>query len=183
MRRKGCIISTPPAVTDESLNTGATAGAVSTAAGGIKLTFTLPAGQQGVLDGATFAETTGTGVIAALQLVRAAVTFTLASFTTQGSLAGPIALQPGDTVQWNVTTPIGASVSDFTLAVALDQGSQRITISFTNPAVPDQGIILNPGQLPLELMEAGYGDALTSPIFAIANSGTPTIGVLDVFGP
>lgn len=182
MRRKSVIISAPPALPDEQTNTGAFGSAVDTSTTGAKTNYTLPAGQQGILAGATFAETTGTGVVAALQVVRASVTYTLASYTTSGQYSGAFVLQAGDKVQWNVTTAIGASASDFTLSVALDQLSQRVTISFIGPAVVDQGINLAPGGMPLTLSAENIGDAITDPIYAIANAGSPSIGVIDLFG-
>ena len=181
-RRKALIITAPPSLVDEQLNVGAVNGAVDTSTTGVKSSYTVPAGQQAVLLVATFQETTGTGVVAAIQVVRGATTYNLASFTTAGYFGG-FALIAGDKVQWNVTTAVAASVSDFTISVGLDQLSQRITISFTTPAVIDQGLNLAPGTLPLQLVSEVYGDSLKETVTAIANAGSPTIGVLDIFGP
>src|SRR5579863_4464934 len=148
--RKGVIFSTPPDFEDDQLNVGAVNGAVDTSTAGVKSSYTVPAGQQGALLSATFLETTGTGVVAAAQVVRGATTYNLASYTTAGYYGG-FSLIAGDKVQWNVTTAVAASVSDFTLSVALDQLNQRITISFISPVVLDQGIDLHVNTSPLQL--------------------------------
>jgi hypothetical protein len=181
-RRKALIISSPKAFDDEQQNQSVVAGAVDTSTTGVKASYTVPAGQQAVLLSATFIETTGTGVVANVQVVRGATTYNLASYTTAGYFGG-FALLAGDVVQWNVTTAVAASVSDFTLSVGLDQLSPRVTISFTNPAVIDQGITLNPGTAPLQLSSVEYGDMLQDMVYAISFSGTQTIAVLDIFGP
>lgn len=180
-RRHVIVITAPPSLPDEQTYSNGLAPAVDTSTTGIKLAYTVPVGQQGLLLSATFVETTGTGVVAALQVVRGVTTYTIYSATTLGYFGG-FALQPGDTVQWNVTTAVASSVSDFTISAGQDQASQRITISFIGPAVVDQGINLQPGTLPLVLSEDQWGDSLTGPIYAIANAGSPVIGVLDVFG-
>lgn len=180
-RRRALVITAPPSLANPETYTGDQQGGVSTATTGVKASYTVPAGLQATLDSATFVETTGTTVVSALQVVRGATTYTLASYTTAGAYTGKFPLQPGDKIQWNVTTAIAASVSDYTISVALDNASQRITVSFTSPAVLDQGINLQPGTLPLELGWDVYGDALTEPIYAVASAGSPTIGILDIF--
>lgn len=181
-RRKALIITAPSSPTDEANSTSTINGAVDTSTTGVKSNYTVPAGQLATLLGATFVETTGTGVVARVQVVRSGTTINLATFTTSGYYGG-FALLAGDVVQWNVTTAVGASVSDFTLSVAPEQLNGRVTISFIGPAVVDQGINLAPGGMPLVLSAEHYGDALQNEVYAIANAGSPTIGVVDIFGP
>ena len=183
MRRKKILISSPPTLINPETNTGASAFHVDTSVGGIKVTYTVPAGVQATLQSATVGETTGTTVVSALQLVRGGNTLLLASFTGSGSFGAATPLQAGDVVQWNVTTAVALSFCDYTLNVVQDAANARITISFSGDAVLDQGITINPGQLPLDLSSEMYGEAIREPIFAIAASGSPTIGVLDIFGP
>lgn len=138
--------------------------------------FTVPAGQQGTLQSATFFETTGTTVVCALQVVRAATTFNLIKGTANAVFTGPFPLQAGDVVQWNVTTAVAATFADFSIGVVLDQPSQRVTLDLFGKAIIDQGITLHPGSTPLYLWPGTVGDAITEEIRAVANAGTQTIG-------
>lgn len=89
--------------------------AVSGAATGVKQSFTVPAGQTGILQGATiFYDNLAPTV--ALQVVRGADTINLAQFTANGTFSDQFQLLAGDVVQWNVTTAVAASTFDITLS-------------------------------------------------------------------
>lgn len=90
---------------------------VSTAAAGDLITFTVPAGQVGILRSATISNFVGGAPTVALQLVRGASTLTLTSVTAQSLLAPGIELQAADVVKWRTTTGVAATTVDVTLSV------------------------------------------------------------------
>src|SRR5271165_6523711 len=122
----------------------------STATTGIKCTFQVPVGCNGTLKSASFFETTGTLVVAALQINPAGAggIATIAQYTTSGAWIGDIPLQSQDIISWNVTTAIASSVSDFRLNMISAAENYRATVSFKGVAVIDQGFTLYPGQDP-----------------------------------
>ena len=77
---------------------------------------------------------------------------------------------------------VGANTRRYALVISSDSAA-AFTLSFKGPAVLGQGIQVAAGSPPLQLSYDSYGDALREPIYAIAATGTPTIGVLDFFGP
>lgn len=182
-RRKAVVITAPSASDTPTISDGTVTDAASTASTGAKSSYTVPAGTEAVLNSATFFDSSAITAICALELVRGGLTYTLASYTGSGIFAAPVPLQAGDIVQWDCTTLLAASTADFTINVTRENAQNVITISFSGPAVLNQGINLNPNTLPLTLDTGIYGDALTGAIYAIAAVGTPTIGVLDIFGP
>lgn len=181
-RRWGLLIDSPPIVPDPGAAQTKLVSAASTATTGVKQSFVVPAGQQAVLTSAGTVETTGTGVVSSLQIVRAATTFNLAQVTTTGVLTTTIPLLAGDTIQWNVTTAIAAAVNDYWLGIALDVGTSRVTISFLEGVTLDNGLNLYPGTLPLVLLYPDYGDAIHEAVFAVAQAGSVPITVVDFFG-
>lgn len=181
-RRKGLVIGCPPIQPDPGSASTKLASSASTATTGVKLSFTVPAGQQATLTGAGVVETTGTGVISNLQVVRAATTFNLGTVTTTGTILATVPLQAGDVVQWNVTTAIAASVSDFWLGLTIDVGTTRLTVSLSDVAVLDNGFNLYPGTLPFTMWHHEYGDALHEAISAITQAGSLSVTVVDFFG-
>ena len=94
---------------------GVAGAALSGAATGAKLSFTVPANAVGQLLNVTLANFTGAPTIA-IQVVRAATTFNLGSFTAATNQQFAFSLQAGDVVQLNVTTAVGASVFDGTIS-------------------------------------------------------------------
>jgi hypothetical protein len=177
--RLALIISAPQPVQDVQTQEDVLAGAVSTAAIGVKASFTVPAGVQATLQSATMVETTGTTVVAALQLVRAATTFNLISFTAAGTYNANLVLQAGDKIQWNVTTAVAASVCDFTIFISQDSPLQRVTVMFGDVATLDGGLDIYPGQAPLYLDATEYAQAITEAICCIGATGTATIGWIE----
>lgn len=183
-RRWALIIGSPNANFTDVLNSSKTAQAVNTAGGGVKLSYTVPTGSQAQITAASFFETTGTGVVSALQYQPSGGAATnIAQFTTSGVFSTPFPLNSGDLIQWNVVTPIAASVSDFTLGITQTQGVGRVTIVTKIKAVQDQGQNLYPGQTPLLLLYDYLGNALREDWFAICAAGTATIPVWDFFEP
>lgn len=179
--RIGCIISSPNIDGGTTSNNTQLASAQSTATTGVKQSFTIPGGSTYTLTAAGTTETTATGVVSNLQLVRSSVTYNLGTVTTTGVIAGPVPLNSGDILQWNVTTAIATAVNDYWLGLSSIGVTNRVTLGFNNPAAIDQGPVLYPLGPPLILWKDVVGDALTEDIYAIARASNVTIGVWDLF--
>lgn len=162
--RCGLLLSPPVAALTGSGNVSKNAQGVSVAAGGVKLSFTVPAGVQCVLTSATMVETTGAGAVAALQWTPAGgVATDLATVTTAGSFNGNFPLSPGDTIAWNVTTTVVGGVADFALGLTQDR-QEGVLISIGAGRTPGQGIVLPVGARPLLLTAKALGRALQAAI-------------------
>lgn len=61
--------------------------------------------------------------------------------------------------------------------------TNRVTISVKNPAVLDNGLTLQPAVNPVILRPGDAGNWLQSNLFAIANSASETITVIEVLEP
>src|SRR5262249_16695499 len=151
-------------VSDNTFTSGA-----NTATTGVKSSYTVPAGVQAELESATAFETTGTAVVSALQIVRGATTVNLTSATTAGTFAGAVPLQAGDVVQWNGTTAVAASVTDYTINVRRERVPARVTVTFRQVAVLDSGHNIYAGTLPWTLLDEEYGQFIREEIHAIAS--------------
>lgn len=181
-RRKGLVIGAPPVQADPGSAQTVIAHAVDTSTTGVKLSYTVPAGQSAVMTSAYMNETTGTTVIATLELKRGATVLGLQAITKNGVINGPIPLQAGDIIQWDVTFAVAASITEFAIGVSLDVGTTRITIGLWDTVVLDQGINLYPGTLPFAMWHHEYGDALHEAISAITQAGSISVTVVDFFG-
>lgn len=58
--------------------------------------------------------------------------------------------------------------------------ANRLTLSFTNPAVADEGIILYAGDQPLHLKRRDFGMAIQQEIFAIMNTAAEGITTVEI---
>ena len=179
-RRRMLIISCPaptatPNTSDNTLVFGA-----STATTGIKATYTVPAGVQAELTSATFAETALTGAVSALQIVRGGVTYTLASYTTLGQFGGPVPLQSGDVVQWNVTTLVAVSTADYSINVRRQNVPAFASISFIGPAVLGEGLNLYAGGPPCVLLPEDVAQGLREEMRCIASVAGLTVAVVEL---
>lgn len=111
-------IATLKAPTAGASKTNSVIGAqVSTAAAADLITFTVPAGQIGILRAATISNFVGGAPTVALQLVRGASTITLTSVTAQTFLTPNLELQAADVIKWRCTTGVAATTVDVTLSV------------------------------------------------------------------
>lgn len=179
-RRRMLIISCPvptdqPVVADNTL-----VAAASTATTGVKATYTVPAGVQAELESATMFTDAVAGAIAALQIVRAAVTFNLVAYTSNGQFLGPVPLQAGDIVQWNVTTTAIAGTADFSINVRRNNVPSRVSISFIGPAVLDEGINLYAGNEPVVLLPEDVAQGVREEIRCIGSVAGLTVGVVEL---
>jgi hypothetical protein len=181
-RRKALIISAPQPLTDSEKNASVLVKGADTSTTGVKASYTVPAASTATLVFASLNETTGTTVVAALELKRGANVYQLTSFTAVGTFEGTVPLSAGDIVQWDVTTAVALSVTDFVLAVELDQLDQYITVVLGSPAVLDGGVDIYPGASPLYLDFDTLGDSIREEVSAIASQSTTTIGFIDIFG-
>ncbi len=101
------------AVQNRPVTRGVHANDASTATVGVKLSYVVPVGVTAWLRGATAHHNVGAPTVQ-LQVVRAGSVIVLAT----GTFTGSMALEPGDTAQWNVTVAAAAgSTSDFTLSI------------------------------------------------------------------
>lgn len=179
-KRHALVISSPLTFEGASSTQSLLANAVNTAATGIKQSFTIPAGQVGILQGATAFLDGGTAPTVALQVVRGANTTTIAGGVAPQVFTGNVQLLAGDTVQWNVTAAGVGSTCDFSLSIQLSQPTGRITLGFNGPAVLDQGVTLNQGAAPFVLLYDHVGQALTEDISVIASVSGIVLGGLDI---
>lgn len=92
------------------------ASAVSTAAAGTVLSYTVPTGGMVVLTSASWNLDGGTAPTMQLQLIRGATTYVLQSGTAGVFLTPGIPLQGGDTIRWQCTVGGAGSTVDATLA-------------------------------------------------------------------
>jgi hypothetical protein len=180
--RYALVLSCPPASDNPEANSSVYVAQISTAAGGAKATYTVPAGVQAVLTSASFFQSAGVaGVICLLQITRAANTTNIIQPTNSGSYVGAIPLSAGDTVTWFCTTAVAASTSDFTIGITQDNVLNRVTVGFNRqPVVLDQGVNLYAGQTPLILLYDHIGQAIREPIFGICSLAGQTISCIDV---
>lgn len=131
---------------------------VSTAAAGTALTFTVPAGKQDLLLGATAANFVGGAPTVALQLIRGASTIELVRGTTAINFSTGIQLSPADVIRWQILTGVAATTVDFTLSLQESNQTGLVTITFGQPAaVVDQGVNLHPGNPALMLSYSDFG--------------------------
>jgi hypothetical protein len=180
-KRRALLIGAPiptdtPVVNDSTLTSGA-----DTSTTGVKSSYTVPAGVQATLLSATMNETTGTTVVAQLQIHRGATVIALQIFTKVGVYSAPADLQAGDIIEWNVTTAVALSVTDFTIFASRERVPPRVTLSFVGAPTAEQGLTLSPGTLPLYLHDDHIGSAIQREVRAIANAGTVTVPVVDIF--
>lgn len=180
-RRYALIIDAPPLNVSGQLAKGVTASTVDVSTTGIKLTYTVGAGVQGYLLSVSWTLTAGAAPTIALELKRGATTFKLILAVVQGVTSVPMSLLAGDKIQLDVTTGGVAGTADMTINASEDQLGGQVTVSFTGPAVLNNGHNLYPGGSPLILTHDHIGQAIREDIHAIAASGTPTITVTDVF--
>lgn len=141
-----------PLISDGTLTSGA-----DTSTTGVKSSYVVPAGVQARLKSATMFETTGTTVVSRLQIVRGGTTYNLATITNNGSWIGDIPLQAGDTVQWNVTTAVALSVTDYTINVDRERVPARVTVNLVEAAVLGSGIDIIAGNVPVVLSRNEHG--------------------------
>lgn len=179
-KRVGTIIGSPKIEGANDLSTRTFTSAASTASTGIKSTLAVPAGQTVTLIGATMLGTTGTTQVCALQVVEGGTTFNLAQFTGSGTFNTPIIVPGGDTIQWNCTTAIAASVTDFTISIARPTDVIRVTLSFVGVAVLDNGLQLHAGNPPIMLTEEFLGSAIKEEIHAIGSIAGLLVSVTDL---
>lgn len=180
-KRVALIISSPVPLNSGSVDDTVLTSAASTTTTGVKSTYTVPAGVQATLVSASFLQISGVaGVICALQIIRGA-TITVVQFTNSGTFLGSIPLIAGDVVQWNCTTLVNPSTSDFTIGIIRERGPARITLNVQGPAVLDAGINLYAGNAPLYLTAQRLGKGLREEIRAIASVASLQVSVLDVF--
>lgn len=182
-RRWALIISVSGPVGAQGKSDAAVAQAQSTAAAGIILTYTVPAGVTATLDVAGFVSDAVGGQVAGLYVNRVGGVGNILFLqgTTQANFSGKLLLGPGDKVLWNVITPVAASTADFSLLLTLTPQSFRTTLSFIGPAIQDQGLTLYPGNKPIILLYDHIGQALREEIHAIAPQVGATIEIIEIF--
>jgi hypothetical protein len=180
-KRKSVVISAPPVGQNAQTPDGAQSHNASSAAAGVILTYTVPAGQQGVLDSASCIATVGGTQAVALQITRGGTTTFLFLASPNGNFVGPLALLAGDIIQWNVTTAVAATTVDVSIFVRLNPTQSRVSVEFNGPAVLDQGITLYPGTLPFQLVEEYFGQAIHEEVRAIASVAGVNVNILEFF--
>lgn len=179
-KRHALIVSAPLTYEGASNTQSLLANAVNTAATGIKQSFTVPAGQVAILQGATAFLDGGTAPTVALQVVRSAATTTIFGGVAPQTFVGNVQLLAGDTVQWNVTAAGVGSTCDFSLSLLVSQPTGRATLGFQGAAILDQGITIHQGSQPLILLDDHVGQAITEDISVIASVSGIVIGGLDI---
>jgi hypothetical protein len=181
LRRRALLIGAPLPLSAPTKADGALSAGADSSVAGPYAVYTVAAGAVATLVSATMFETTGTTVVAALQLIRGATTINLGSVTKAGTISLSLPLLAGDVVQWLVTTTVALSVTDFSVNVSLAQAGPRVTVSFLGQAVLDQGLTLYAGTLPLYLHDEYFGAAIREEVHAIASATGVQVPVLDVF--
>lgn len=88
----------------------------SVASTGVALSYVAPANRCTKVVGASFVSTAGALPTIALQAILGGVTVSLNSLVANGFVNQTLWLQPGDTVQWNVTVVGAAGTADLTIA-------------------------------------------------------------------
>jgi hypothetical protein len=179
-RRRMLIISCPVPTDQAVVADNTLVAAASTATTGVKASYTVPAGVQAELESATVFSDAVAGVVSALQLVRAATTFNLASYTTNGQFLGPVPLQAGDVIQWNCTTSQAVSTSDYSINVRRNNVPARVSISFIGPAKLDEGINLYAGGPPVVLLPEDVAQGVREEIRCIGSITGLTVGVVEL---
>jgi hypothetical protein len=180
-RRRAILIGSPLPTDTPFLSDGTQTKGADTSTTGVKSSYTVPAATQATLLAAAMNETTGSTVVAALEWKRGANVYTLQSFTATGQWTAQLDLQAGDLIQWDVTTAVALSITDFVIAIRKERVPIRLTIQFGDAAVAEQGITLSPGTLPLYLHEDHIGSAIQEEVHAITNGATVTVPVVDIF--
>ena len=179
-RRRMLIISCPPPVDTPFVSDNTLVNAITTATGGLKANYTVPAGVQAELVSATFFQDITTGVIANLQLVRSLVTYNLAGYTTAGQFIGNVPLQAGDQINWNVITPIATSTSDFTINVQRNVVPGFVSLSFKGAAVLGEGLNLYAGNPPCLLLPEDVAQGIREEIRCIASIAGLSVAVVEL---
>jgi hypothetical protein len=108
-----------PQVRGLATNVVTTVGAaVSTAAAGTALSYTVPAGRIARCLFASIANFSGAVGQQALQIIRGATTIWVQGFSAAGTAAfGGFWLQATDVIRWQTITGVAATAADFCLAV------------------------------------------------------------------
>lgn len=150
----------------DSLNQTQSVHNVSCAATGVKLSYTVPAGQQATLFAATAFGTAGATQVLSLQYTPSGgAATTLTTFTPSGTYSGQLQLSAGDTVAWNCTTALAASTEDLTLSIGQAGGQHGTTlVSIGAGRTPGQGIPVGNVINFLMLTDEQIGDAITASI-------------------
>ena len=179
-RRRMLIISCPAPADQPYASDNSLVATVATATVGVKASYTVPAGVSALLTSATVLSDAVAGVVSALQLVRAAVTYNLASYTSNGQFVGQIPLQAGDVIQWNVTTPQVASTSDYSINIERNNVPAYASISFIGPAVLGEGLNLYAGGPPCVLLPEDVAQGLREEMRCIASVAGLTVAVVEL---
>ena len=131
---------------------------VDTSIAGVKLSFTSPAGFSSTVRAMTFFQRILATVVVDFEAKISGVVSKIAQFTAKGIFQGPLVLAPLDLVQFNVTTPIATSTSDFTIFGDSLVQTDAYTVSFGGqPAVTDKSLIITPGAAPTILTQMDFG--------------------------
>lgn len=83
---------------------------------------------------------------------------------------------------FGTTSTLILPASQYRVAVLISgSNAGRITISTSNPAVLDRGILINNAVRPIWLNRDNVGDAITKAWFAVADAANRSIGWIEVF--
>lgn len=181
MKRKALLIGAPIPNSAPFANASAAVAAADTSTGGVKLTYTVPAGRTATLTFASSSLVAGPAPTVTLQAILGGVTVTLAGGVVPQTFLDRVPLKAGDTVRWNVTVVQVASTTDFVLGIEEELPPVRVTLGFNGPAVLDQGITIYAGTLPLQLVDEFIGEGIREDVTAIASQAATNITVVDIF--
>jgi hypothetical protein len=181
--RRGLVVSMQSADWMESFAETPLARNVDTSTTGIKLSYTVPNSFHGKLYAGSVFSNTGSAIVSALQMVRSGLTYNLGTVAGSGIVTPTVVLKGSDTVQWNVTTAIGASTADFMLSLEDRNNAGTVTLTLKPVVSADQDhyIQIQSGNLPLVLTREVIGDALRGVIYAVSYLRTEHVGVWDFF--
>lgn len=179
-KRIALILCPPIPLTNEEVNKSVQTHAFNSAATGAAATYTVPAGQQATLTSASYHLIAGSAPTVQLWLTRGGTTSVIAGLSTDVAFLADMPLQSGDIVTIQVTGAGVGSTIDAFLGIFEDALSQRVTVSFIQPAVLDVGLNLYPGDAPVVLSGEHIGGAFREEIRAIANVANTRITVIDI---
>jgi hypothetical protein len=179
-RRRGLIIGAPLGSGAGPVNGGNGGHNVSTAATGVALSYTVPAGKYAVLGFASAVLTAGTAPTIQLQSTDGGAT-EIAILASNANIYQNlnVTLAAGQTVQWNVTTAGALSTMDL-LITSVEYGvPSRVSMRFGNPAVLDQDMTLYGDSKPFEIMHDEFHWGLEQELHMISQAANTLVPIWE----
>lgn len=160
--RRDALLFLPPMTTSENdgYDTALVDGA-DTENVGVKLATAANSNKIVIVESASFFITGGTPTVDLEYFLSGAVNCTLQQFTASGFWSGPVIVQPGSQVRWNVVTGGGVgSTSEFTISSQIADFKRRYNIAFGEDPDETTGLQVKWSDGPLLLTVHDLGEVL-----------------------